>query len=415
MLKNKTLSVFIGMTAMLLLLIGIYFLPEVKRRVDWRLDRAYTYLRVVLNPIEEMPTPIPVTTVPPTPTPVITPENKSNQQKPVIPEVRIVPTLTPTALPASASLPAPEYERESSNNCGPAALSIYLRYYNWEGDQDDIAGLIKTTSADRNVNVDELEYYVKNNAGWLQTQFRVGGDIELLKTLLANGIPVLIEDAMVTGKSYWPGDDGWVGHYLFLNGYNDATQAFITQDVYFGPDMAVNYTTLEKNWQAFNHVYLLVYPPEKEETVKQILGDNWDEAKNRELALKSVEGALRLEPENSFHWFNLGSNLVYLERYGEAAVAFDQARKIGLPQRMLRYQFGPFLAYFNSLRTDDLLALAKYAATITPNSEEARLWLGWAHFRNGDREAAKSEFLKALKENQYYTDAQYALNYLASN
>jgi Tfp pilus assembly protein PilF len=82
---------------------------------------------------------------------------------------------------------------------------------------------------------------------------------------------------------------------------------------------------------------------------------------------------------------------------------------------MLRYQFGPFLAYFNSLRTDDLLALAKFAATITPNSEEARLWLGWAHFRNGDREAAKSEFLKALEENNYYADAQYALNYLLSN
>jgi tetratricopeptide (TPR) repeat protein len=359
MLKNKTLSVFIGMTAMILLLTGIYFLPEVKRRVDWRLDRAFTYIRVVLNPIEEMPTPIPVTTVPPTPTPVTTPENKETKPESVATPVPSVPTLTPTALPASASLPAPEYERESSNNCGPAALSIYLRYYQWEGNQDDIAGVLKTKSADRNVNVDELEYYVKNHAGWLHSQYRVGGDLDLLKTFLANGIPVLIEDAMTTGESYWPGDDGWVGHYLFLNGYNDATQTFVTQDVYFGPDMAVNYSTLEKNWQAFNHVYLLVYPSEKEETVKQILGDNWDEFKNRELALKTAEDSLRLEPENPFHWFNVGTNLVYLERYNEAAQAFDQARKIGLPQRMLRYQFGPFLAYFNSLRTNDLLALRR--------------------------------------------------------
>ncbi len=48
----------------------------------------------------------------------------------------------------------------------------------------------------------------------------------------------------------------------------------------------------------------------------------------------------------------------------------------GLPQRMLRYQFGPFLAYFNALRTEDLLALTDYALDRTANSEEALLWRG---------------------------------------
>jgi hypothetical protein len=35
-------------------------------------------------------------------------------------------------------------------------------------------------------------------------------------------------------------------------------------------------------------------------------------------------------------------------RYEEAALAYDKAREIGLPLRMFRYQFGPFLAYFHS-------------------------------------------------------------------
>ncbi len=399
---------------MIILLSGFYFVPDVKRRVDWRMDEITTYLRVVLNPIKDMPTPVTVSkpqalsTATPTPE-VVTPEPN------VVPQAPVTPTLTPTVLPSSASLQAPEYERQGMNNCGPAALSTYLRYYQWDGNQEEIAKVLKSTTADRNVNVEELDYFVKNYAGWLQTQYRVGGDIKLLKTFIANGIPVVIEESMTIDKSYWPNDDRWAGHYLFLNGYNDATQTFVSQDTYYGPDLAVSYAQLEKNWQGFNHVYILIYLPEQEETVKQILGENWDAAKNRENAIANAEEATRKEPENPFHWFNLGTNLVYFDRYGEASAAYDKAREIGIPQRMLRYQFGPFLAYFNALRTEDLLAVAKYAITITPNSEEARLWLGWAYFRNGDRAAAESEFWKALEENNNYSDAKYALDYIASH
>jgi hypothetical protein len=414
MLKNKYISALFGMLAMLIILAGLYLIPEVKRRVDWRMDEATTYMRVVLNPIKAMPSPVPVTLAAATATPtedpaITTPEPVQTTRIPP------TPTLTPTALPSSASLQAPEYERQGTNNCGPAALSTYLRYYQWDGNQDDIASVLKSTTADRNVNVEELDYYTKNFAGWLHTQYRVGGDIQLLKTFIANGIPVLIEESMQIDKSYWPNDDRWAGHYLFLNGYNDATQTFVSQDTYYGPDMAVSYSQLEKNWQSFNHVYILVYRPDQEELVKEILGENWDVKKNRELAIEAAEEATQDEPDNPFHWFNLGTNLVYFDRYGEASAAYDQARKIGLPQRMMRYQFGPFLAYFNALRTEDLLSVAEYAVTITPNSEEARLWLGWAHFRNGDRLAAESEFRKALEENYNYSDAQYALNYIATN
>jgi tetratricopeptide (TPR) repeat protein len=225
----------------------------------------------------------------------------------------------------------------------------------------------------------------------------------------------MVEESFHSDKKYWPSDDLWAGHYLFINGYNDSTGSFVAQDTYYGPDMAVSYTELEKNWQSFNHVFIMIYPPEKEETVKEILGDDWDVDKNRQHALDRALAATKREPNNTYNWFNLGSNLVYFERYGEAAAAYDRARELGFPQRMLRYQFGPFIAYFNSLRTDDLMTIAKYAAGITPNSEEARLWLGWAHFRKGDREAAYSEFRKALNENENYLDAQYALNFLASN
>ena len=81
---------------------------------------------------------------------------------------------------------------------------------------------------------------------------------------------------------------------------------------------------------------------------------------------------------------------------------------------MLRYQFGPFIAYFHTSRADDLMSLAEYALKITPNSEEDLLWHGWALYLKGDKTNAIVEFNKALKANPTYSDAQYALTYLGA-
>ncbi|MEZ4644570.1 MAG: hypothetical protein R3E31_17855 [Chloroflexota bacterium] len=43
--------------------------------------------------------------------------------------------------------------------------------------------------------------------------------------------------------------------------------------------------------------------------------------------------------------------------YETAAVAFDEARRIGLPWRMLWYQFEPYEAYLGNGRAADVLAL----------------------------------------------------------
>ena len=79
---------------------------------------------------------------------------------------------------------------------------------------------------------------------------------------------------------------------------------------------------------------------------------------------------------------------------------------------MLRCQFGPFLAYFHTGRTDDLLALAECTLERTPNSEEALLWRGWAHYRLGRTAAARADFQQALGLRPGYGDAVYALDFL---
>jgi tetratricopeptide (TPR) repeat protein len=159
-------------------------------------------------------------------------------------------------------------------------------------------------------------------------------------------------------------------------------------------------------------VYILLYPPEKEATVKEILGPHWDIDYNRQHALEVAQADAEQNPEDAYAWFNVGTNLVYFERYREAAQAYDRARELGLPQRFLRYQFGPFFAYFHTRRMEDLKSLTDYALQITPNSEEALLWQGWMLFRNGDTNGAMSSFQRALVENPFYQDAQYAINFI---
>lgn len=41
--------------------------------------------------------------------------------------------------------------------------------------------MIKPITGDRNVNPEELRYYVRTQAGWLNLEYRVNGSIEILK------------------------------------------------------------------------------------------------------------------------------------------------------------------------------------------------------------------------------------------
>lgn len=394
----------------------VYRLPPVHQRLSWRVDAAQTYLREVVRPAGEVPTALPqpvVSTVErPSETPAAAP---TRTPSPTVPASTPTPTPSPTPLPGSASLPAPAWEKQDWNNCGPATLAQYLRFYNWEGDQFTISDLLKPDRGDRNVNVEELVYYVRTRAGWLNADFRVGGDLEILKAFLAAGLPIMIEEGFTLETGYWPNDDRWAGHYLLLTGYDDAAQTFTAQDSFEGPDRQVSYETLDANWKAFNRVYLFLYLPEQEATVRGILGPHWDVEANRQHALEVAQAETEADPEDAYAWFNLGTNLVYFERYNDAARSYDTARDLGLPQRMLRYQFGPFFAYFHAYRLEDLLALTEYALQRTPNAEEALLWHGWALYRQGEENAAVENFQAALEANPYYQDAQYALEFVRQN
>jgi tetratricopeptide (TPR) repeat protein len=412
----KILLAVCGLAGLGLLL---YQIPAVNNRLSWRLDFASAYVRGVIDPVKQLPTPVMVVqaAVLPseTPMPSPTPAAKAPIGPTATHSATPLPSPTATPIPANALIPAPRYEKQDINNCGPATLSMALNFFGWKGDQKTISDEIKPLREDRNVNVEELVQYARNKAGWLQTEYRVGGNLQTIKQLVAAGIPVMIEEAFIMNESYWPNDDRWAGHYLYINGYDDGAATFMTQDVFISADHPVSYSELDKNWQTFNRVYILLFRPDQANAVKSILADDWPADNNRARALETARKETTANPKNAFAWFNLGSNLVYFERYDEAVRAYDQARTLGLPQRMLRYQFGPFISYFQSLRTDDLMTLTEYALKITPNSEETMLWRGWGLYRQGHKADAIDLFKKALEAQPGYPDAAYALSFVQKN
>ncbi|NTV36405.1 MAG: tetratricopeptide repeat protein, partial [Anaerolineaceae bacterium] len=324
-------------------------------------------------------------------------------------------TIQPTQIPGKVILSSPAYEKEDLNNCGPATLSMYLKHFGWVGDQFTISDRIKPIRADRNVNIEELASYVMTDIGYLQVEYRVGGNLDVLKKIIASGIPVMIEGSFKLQKSFWPNDDRWAGHYVLLTGYDDAEKIFITQDSELGPDQRVPYDQLFEEWESFNRVYMMLFPPEQAPVYQTLLGDDWDRDLNRKRAIDIFQAETKADPKNAFAFFNLGTNLVYFDRYGEAFNAYDTALKLKLPQRMLRYQFGVYMTYFNTGRIDELIALCDYALEITPNSEEAMLWKGWGLYRQGRSDEALKIFQKALEARPDYSDANYAINFVLNN
>jgi tetratricopeptide (TPR) repeat protein len=296
------------------------------------------------------------------------------------------------------------------NNCGPATLALALRMFGWKGDQNTIAAVIKPKDLDKNVNIEELADYARS-AG-VASAIRVAGNLDLIERLIAAGYPVIIEEKFTLEKSFWPGDDRWSSHFVLLTGYDRDKGVFTTQDAYFGPNVELNSLKLLADWKAFNYIFLVLYSQKDEKAITGLLGENGSQSVAYQ---KAVQISLNQTAQNRadlYAWFNLGSSYLELGQYENAWLAFNEARKLGLPQRMLRYQFGPFAAAYATGRTQDLQELVDYALKITSNSEEALYWQGKLYLMEKQPSLARASFLDALSARPGFPEAISALQNL---
>ncbi len=365
---------------------------------------------------------LPTATSAPTLPPTNTPEAKATAVPTITPSPTLTPTPSPTPLPVAFQIEGINNTPQKFNNCGPANLSLTLAFHGVEINQLDIGAALKPNYDDRNVSPHEMAAYV-NEQTPLRAAIFSGGDLALLKKLVAAGFPVIIEKGLL--PSEW---EGWMGHYLTVYGYDDAAQEFISMDTYLGPwDGGVHsdsYETMAEFWGHFNYTFVLVYPAERETAVHTLLTTRFtDPLLMWQQAAQTAQTEIDAAPDDAFAWFNLGTSLTHLgklsdqpEFYANAAAAFDQARILGLPRRMLWYQFEMYEAYLANGRFQDIftLATANEISEGGRNVEETYLYLGHAHLAAGDMTNAKIAYGRALELNPNFTQAQQALNAIAS-
>jgi len=423
--KKTWLIVF----AILVMLVVVLRLPPVWSRVTYYSREAYTTVKYWLKPPQEavfvpstendgfVATSVAATLTAGIPTlqPSATPTLST-----LVPTS--LPTLTPTPLPASIYLGGVIPEPQLWNNCGPATISMYLSYYGWGQSQVEAADVLKPNPRDKNVMPYEMVDFV-NERTPQRALSRMGGDLQTIKVLLNAGFPVMIEEGFEPANLK---KEGWMGHFLLVVGYDDAKKTFITQDSYLlshppsGGEITeeerakftgfeVPYTELEEKWRAFNYVFIVVYPPDKENDVLNALGPLADVTTAYQIALNRAMTEATTLPDvrdRYFAWFNAGTSLVYLQDYATAASSYDTA--FGLypqieeeyrPYRMLWYQTGPYFAYYYTGRYQDVINLADQTLELMsePILEESYYWRGLSYYALGDADSAVADLRESLK------------------
>lgn len=293
------------------------------------------------------------------------------------------------------------HQWQTWNNCGPVTITMNLSYFGQTETQVDSALFLKPNKEDKNVSPHELAAYART-LGY-EALVRVGGNLDLLKQLLSNGLPVIVETWLN------PEDNGGLGHYRLFTGYDEEGGYFIAEDSLNGSGIRVPFAEFAPFWQVFNRTYVVVYPPDQVATVYTILGQDMLDQSMLEKALATAQAEAQNEPTNAYAWFNIGTNYARLGQPELAASAFDEARRIGLPYRMLWYQFDIFESYLAVGRYQEVIDLSTAILQATGGLEELYYYRGLAYQALGQTKPAGDDFRAALDYNPHFTPAADAL------
>lgn len=405
----------------LLVVLGLVAsIPPIRERLAYRLDEVRVRVRYALFPPEKV---------------VFVPKQEAsapaNTRTPTLPATATAtllaaatstPAPTSTPLPGKVSLTGVKYEDQHGlwNYCAPTNLAMALSYWGWQGTRLDTGAWLKPFQEDKNVMPYELLDYVQSQTGF-KGVLRDGGTLNLVRSLIAGGFPVVIEKGVFIRETT-TGKNSWMGHYNLVTGFDDSNGNIIVQDSYYTPNYKITYADFVNQWRGFNYTFLVIYPPEKEADVLHILGDYADDASAEQIAAKKASEEIfsQTDTDQFLAWFNRGTSLQRLQDYAGAADAYDQAFKLYAtlpeatrPYRIMWYQTGPYYAYYFMARYQDVVDLATTTLSHVdkPYLEESFFWRARAENALGDTKSAVDDLRTALK---YHPNWQPALDQLAN-
>lgn len=318
----------------------------------------------------------------------------------------------------SALLQNPKHTYQTFNNCGPATLSMMLSWFGKDVSQKELGDAMRPYQIPSGDN-DDKTIFTYEFVDWakkygLESIGRVNGDIELLKTFTANGIPVVVKTWLHVGED--------IGHFRIVRGFDErdaglpaGRQVIIQDDSYEGPNKKISYYDFLSMWQPFNYAYIIVYTPAQKDLVEAIIGEELEEKVVWQNALTRAQKEAELDGENVYPVFNMATSYFHLGEYQKSVNAFEKVES-RIPRRMLWYQIEPIQAY---KELGNYQRAFQVVDNILENGNQAFSELyqirGEIYLAQGDKDKARQEFELAIQYNQNFEPAKISLESLLNN
>jgi hypothetical protein len=150
----------------------------------------------------------------------------------------------------------------------------------------------------------------------------MNGTVDLMKELVANGFAPMV--------TQWLQDPtiSRIAHWRTVRGYDDEQQAFFVNDPMLGANVALSYDWFNANWQPFSYRWMVLYRPEDEGRVKQIVGPDWNEVAMRDRFYARAK-ADALAQDTSAAWLTYGEAAYQDGWFAEAIAAFERGMQLG--------------------------------------------------------------------------------------
>ena len=196
-----------------------------------------------------------------------------------------------------------------------------------------------------------------------------------------------------------------IGHFRFINGYDEEKQIIYFDDSYDGPNEKMKYYDFLSLWQPFNYSYIVLYQKSSEQVIKQIIGEDWDEKISYQNAFLRAEKESEKDSTNIYPLFNISTTSYNLGNYEKSVEAYEEVQD-RFPRRMLWYQIEPIKSYFELKDYDKVFEIT---GNILENGNRAFSELyfirGEIYLAQGLDEKAKEQFDLAIKYNENFKEA----------
>ncbi len=318
------------------------------------------------------------------------------------------PTPTAKPIPEEKTLLNEYHIFQSFNNCGPAALSMALSYYDIQISQSELGHALRPyqipngDNDDKSVTLDELAK--KASEYNLLAYHRPNGSIQLIQSFIAGDIPVITRT--------WLKENEDIGHYRIVKGYNKRDKTLIQDDSLQGKNLTYSEKEFLTIWGKFNYEYLVLVPKDKQEEAEAILGEDVDEKTAWEHAVKLSQKILENDPDDRDAQFNLSVAYFHTGYYQKSVEAYEKVAD-SLSFRTLWYQIEPIQAYYELGRYDDVFRITNKILN-NQNKAFSELYLirGDIYKKQGKVEEARSEYEKAVFYNSKLQEVKKALEVL---